>query len=167
MTEYEYLLLIPQSNPQNPSKRNTQIWTLCETYLCTLIVKQPLKATEPNFSLTMQTLLCNYNNSSKVNVRSTQMDTLFFLNPPPPPSPYHLPPLTTSALPTPLPLSSPHSFINDMLNVFTHFCTRKPKIYSSTLNAHQICERSIYISIPDVLMNNPIRTMHDLLRARH
>ena len=42
ITEYENVLIIPQNNPQNPSK--TQIWTLCEAYmyLCTLIVKQPI-----------------------------------------------------------------------------------------------------------------------------
>ena len=31
ITEYENVLLIQQNNPQNSSKRNTQIWTLCET----------------------------------------------------------------------------------------------------------------------------------------
>ena len=29
--------------PPKPLKKNTQIWPLCETYLCTLIVKQPIQ----------------------------------------------------------------------------------------------------------------------------
>ena len=64
----------------NPSKGNTQIWTLCEIYLCTLIVKQPMHCLVNEHPILLFTLE-KFNIWSPEYQRITNLEINFQINP--------------------------------------------------------------------------------------